>query len=46
VYSRLLGKTPVGLPSTLRLRSGQRLTIDPQLAALLQDAAAEATGIR
>jgi hypothetical protein len=46
VYSTLLGKTPVGLPSALRLRSGQRLSIDAQTAALLQDAAAEATGIR
>jgi hypothetical protein len=46
VYSTLLGKTPVGLPSSLRLRSGQLLTIDAGLAALLQDAAAEATGIR
>jgi hypothetical protein len=46
VYSRLLGKTPVGLPSTLQLRGGRRLSVDPQLAALLQDAAAEATGIR
>ena len=46
VYSRLLGKTPVGLPSTLRLRSGRLLTVDRETAALLQDAAAEATGIR
>ena len=46
VYSRLLGKTPIGLPSTLRLQNGRRITVDSQLAALLQDAAAEATGIR
>jgi hypothetical protein len=46
IYSRLLGKTPVGLPSVLILRSRERLTLDPQLARLLQDAAAEATGIR
>ena len=44
VYSRLLGKTPRGLPATLALHSGSVLTIDPGLAAQLQAAAAEVTG--
>jgi hypothetical protein len=42
IYSRLLGKSPVGLPSRLQLQSGAIVTIDPQRAALLQAAAAEA----
>jgi hypothetical protein len=44
VYSRLLDKSPVGLPSTLALKSGRRISLDPQTAALLQAAAAEAVG--
>ena len=44
VYAQLLEKTPKGLPATLRLNSGRTLTIDPNMAALLQQAAAEATG--
>ncbi len=40
IYGRLLGKSPMGLPSSLRLHSGQRISIDPQLAQLLQQAAA------
>ena len=43
VYAQLFGKTPKGLPATLRLNSGRMLVIDPQTAALLQQAAAEAT---
>jgi hypothetical protein len=43
MYARLLGETPVGLPATLRLRSGATIAIDPALAAILQQAAAEAT---
>lgn len=43
IYSRLLGKSPIGLPSTLRLHSGEIIDIDPQRAALLQAAAAEVT---
>ena len=42
VYSRLLDKSPVGLPNTLDLRSGRHISIDSQTAALLQAAAAEA----
>lgn len=41
VYARLLAKSPRGLPSTLRLRNGSTLTVAPQVAAMLQEAAAE-----
>lgn len=41
IYGKLLGKSPVGLPSTLRTQTGGLLTIDPAAAATLQ-AAAEA----
>ena len=44
VYAQLFGKTPKGLPATLRLKSGRTLVIDHATAALLQQAAAEATG--
>ncbi len=44
VYAQLFGKTPRGLPATLRLKSGRMLVIDSETAALLQQAAAEATG--
>lgn len=44
IYSRLLGKTPVGLPSKLQLRSGEVVAVEPERAALLQAAAAEVTG--
>ena len=40
IYGRLLGKSPVGLPASLRLASGARVSIEPTLAATLQDAAA------
>jgi hypothetical protein len=43
IYSRLLGKSPVGLPATLRLHSGAPISIDATLAATLQAAAAEVT---
>jgi hypothetical protein len=42
IYSRLLGKSPLGLPATLRLRSGAVLSIAPATALLLQEAAAAA----
>jgi hypothetical protein len=45
IYSRLLGKTPVGLPSKLRLESGEIVAIDSERAAILQAAAAEVTGV-
>ena len=43
MYARLLGATPVGLPATLRLRSGATIAVDPAVAAVLQQAAADAT---
>ncbi len=43
IYSRLLGKSPVGLPSRLQLQSGAIVTIDPERAALLQASAADVT---
>lgn len=39
IYARLLGKSPKGLPSTLRVRGGAVIAIDPTLAIILQDAA-------
>ena len=44
VYAALQHHSPVGLPSRLRLRSGATLFVDPKVAAVLQAAAAEATG--
>lgn len=44
VYAALQHQSPVGPPSRLRLRSGATVFIDPKVAALLQAAAAEATG--
>jgi hypothetical protein len=44
IYSRLLGKTPKGLPATLTLHSGFVLTIDPAMATELQASAAEVAG--
>lgn len=41
VYGRLLGRSPVGLPSRLRTRGNQLLSIDPAIAQLLQEAAHE-----
>jgi len=45
IYAVLQRRSPVGLPARLRLRSGTTLYIDPAVAALLQAAAAEATGL-
>jgi len=42
IYSRLLGKSPAGLPASLKLRSGARITLSPAVAAVLQAAAVEA----
>lgn len=44
IYAVLQRHSPAGLPSRLRLRSGSTLFIDPKVAAVLQAAAAEATG--
>ena len=43
MHAVLYEKSPVGLPSTLRLRTGATLVIEPPLAALLQQAAATVT---
>ncbi|HJU66409.1 MAG TPA: hypothetical protein VJ596_12055 [Gemmatimonadaceae bacterium] len=42
IYGMLTGRSPVGLPSTLRLSNGGLLEVAPPLAAMLQEAAAEA----
>jgi hypothetical protein len=44
VYAALERHTPVGLPSRVHLRSGATVFVDPKVAAVLQAAAAEATG--
>ena len=40
MYARILGRTPVGLPSAIRTRSGVTMRVEPALARILQDAAA------
>jgi hypothetical protein len=42
IYSAITGKSPVGLPATLRLRSGTTITIDPFIASMLQQCVADA----
>jgi hypothetical protein len=42
IYGRLANHSVVGLPSTLQLRSGGRIVVNPSTARTLQDAAAEA----
>lgn len=41
IYARLLDRSPLGSPSTLTLRSGAVVRIDPAVALVLQRAAAE-----
>lgn len=41
-YAVLLNRSPIGLPASLRLRSGAILSVSPEVARLLQEAAAEA----
>jgi hypothetical protein len=43
MYARILGRTPVGLPSAIRTRSGVTMRVDPAVARILQDAAASVT---
>lgn len=43
IYQGLYGKSPIGLPSQLKLRSGGSVSIEPELAKMLQESAAEAT---
>ncbi len=45
MYARMLDRSPVGLPSRLRLHSGVVITIDPQTARMLQEVAAAAVGV-
>jgi hypothetical protein len=42
IYGGLTGASPVGLPSRLQLRNGQRVEVAPREAAIAQAAAAEA----
>jgi hypothetical protein len=42
IYAKILGRSPVGAPSTLHLRTGAVVRIDPAVAAVLQRAAQEA----
>ncbi len=42
VWQRITGRSPIGLPARLRTRMGTLVEIPPDLAHLLQDAAAEA----
>ncbi len=44
IYAKLYGKSPVGLPATVRLSSGAVVSIPRSLAATLQASAAEVTG--
>jgi hypothetical protein len=41
IYARILNRSPVGAPSTLTLRTGAVVRIDPAVAEVLQRAAAE-----
>jgi hypothetical protein len=43
MYARILERTPVGLPATVRTRAGATIRIPPALARTLQEAAAEVT---
>ncbi len=44
IYAVLVHKTPIGLPSSLTLRSGSRIAVDSATATILQAAAASVTG--
>jgi hypothetical protein len=44
IYAVVVHKTPIGLPSSLILRSGARVVLDSATAATLQTAAASVTG--
>lgn len=39
IYSRIFGKSPVGLPATIPLRNGQTIDFSPALTKLLQESA-------
>lgn len=44
IYSRLLNRTPVGLPVTLRTRKGVLVSLPPATVTILQNAAAAVNG--
>lgn len=44
IYSKLLNKTPKGLPLTLRTRGGLLITVSPNVGTILQNAAASVNG--
>ena len=44
IYSKLLNKTPVGLPFTLRTRTGLQLSVTSATGTILQNAAAAVNG--
>lgn len=44
LYERIVSRSPVGLPATVRTRSGTTITLAPELARLLQQAAADVVG--
>ena len=43
MYARIFDRTPVGLPSAVRTHSGITMRVDPNIARILQDAAASVT---
>lgn len=45
IYSKLLNKTPVGLPFTLRTRSGVQVSLTAATGTILQNAAAAVNGL-
>jgi hypothetical protein len=44
IYERLYGRSPIGLPAELRLRSGARVVLPTGQARLMQEAAKEVNG--
>jgi hypothetical protein len=44
IYSKLLNKTPVGLPLTIRTRSGLQISVNVATGTILQNAAAAVNG--
>ena len=44
IYSKLLNKSPVGLPLAVRARSGAYISVTPNVGAILQNAAAAVNG--
>jgi hypothetical protein len=44
IYSKLLSRTPVGLPLILRTRGGLVISVSPTVGAILQNAAASVNG--